>query len=199
MKQDKLDWAKIHKKIEDTRAAIERGWEPTAAEKKSVLAARAKALAKKPKEIVATEQIEALEFFLSGEKYGIESAFVSEVYHLRNFIQLPNTPSFVFGVINVRGRIVPLIDLRDIFGMSKEEINPLSRAVILGIKEVEYGIICDAIIGTETILPEAIHAVPPTITGMRAEYLKGVTKEQMAFLDGKKLISDTRLVVHEEV
>ena len=106
--------------MEKANEALDRGWSPDEAEKKRILKARAKALAEEPEKAEPGEQIEIVEFVLSSEKYGVESRYVREVCPLKEFASVPCTPPFVLGIMNVRGGILSIIDIRKFFDLPEQ-------------------------------------------------------------------------------
>src|SRR5438105_2245634 len=85
---------------------------------KQILHARAQALARAPERASATEaSLDVLEFRLGKERYAVESRYVREIIPLKTLTPLPCTPSFVAGIVNVRGRIVAVLDLKKFFGL----------------------------------------------------------------------------------
>jgi len=170
------------------------------AEKKKILKARAVALAKQPEEKNSyKEHIEIVEFVLSHEKYGIESSYVREVYPLKELTPVPCTPAFVLGIINVRGRIISVIDIKKFFELPEKGITDLNRVIIVHNYAMEFGILADAILGIRSIPLHELQTSLPTLTDIRAEYLKGVSKEHIVVLDVDKILSDRKIAVHEEV
>jgi purine-binding chemotaxis protein CheW len=156
-------------------------------------------LAKEPeqkRETSATTEI--IEFTLAGESYGIESAFVREVYPLKDFTPLPGVPSFILGVINIRGQILPVVDLKIFLNLPEKGLGELNKVIILRDEHIEFGILADAINGTKVIYNEDVLPVPPTVSGIGQEYLNGVTKECLIILNAEKLLSDKNIVINEE-
>ncbi len=195
-----IDWSEVHRRLETARAALERGLTPSPEEKKQILRARAKALAREPEgEGAAQEALEIVEFLLAYERYGIESSYVREVYPLKAFTPLPCTPPFVLGIINVRGQILSVIDIKKVFDLPEKGLTDLNKVIILRGEKMEFGILADAILGVRSIPLEKIQPSLPTLTGIREEYLKGVTGERVVILDAEKLLSDKKILVHEEV
>jgi purine-binding chemotaxis protein CheW len=195
-----FDWTEVNRHLETAQAAIERGWEKGIDEKKKILRARAKALAQEPKEKEKAEKyIEVVEFLLSYEKYGIESSYIREVYPLKEFTPLPCTPPFVLGIINVRGQIISIIDIKKFFDLPEKGLTDLNKVIILHSETMKFGILADIILGVRNVLLNELQPSLPTLTGVRQEYLKGVTKERMVILDAGKLLSDKKIIVHEEV
>jgi purine-binding chemotaxis protein CheW len=195
-----IDWSEIYRRVENIQAAIERGWTPTVEEKKKILKTRAKSLAQEPEEKGTSEdQIEVVEFLLSYERYGIESSYVCEVYPLKEFTPLPCTPPFVLGIINVRGQNLSIIDIKKFFDLPEKGLTDLNKVIIVHNDKMEFGILADVILGVHNVLLSKLQPSLPTLTGIREEYLKGVTDERVVILDAEKLLSDKKIVVHEEV
>ena len=169
-------------------------------EQNKILIARAQALARQPeKEEAATERIEIIEFLLANERYGIELSYIGEVYPLKDLTRIPCTPPFVLGVMNVRGKILSVIDMRKFFELSDKGLPDLNKVIIIRNDTMEFGILADAILGVRIL--SLTHLLPslPTLTEIRSDYLKGVTEDRLVVLDGGKILSDRGIVVHEEV
>jgi purine-binding chemotaxis protein CheW len=195
-----LDWSEIHRRVETAQAALERGLRPTAEEKRAILKERAKALAREPKENEAAEaQLEIVEFLLDYERYGIESSYVREVHPLKELTPLPGTPPFVLGIINVRGRILSVVDIKKFFDLPEKGLTDLNKVIILQSDEMEFGVLADVILGVRTIPLGELQPSLPTLTGIREDYLRGVTGERVVILDAEKLLSDPKMIVHQDV
>ena len=195
-----IDWAEIYQRLEKIRGAFEQGFQPTMEEKKKILNARAKTLAREAKEKGAVEEsIKVLEFQLSDEKYAIETGYIREVLPLKELTPLPCTPPFVLGIINVRGKILSVIDIKRFFELPEKGFTQLNRVIFLHSEGMEFGILADEILGVQDILLGDLQPSLPTLTGIREEYLKGITREHVVLLDADKLLSDKNIVVHEEV
>ena len=171
-----------------------------AEEKQRILQARAQALAQEGKTGAAPENyLEVLEFSLAYERYALETSFVREVYHLREFTPLPCTPPFILGIISVRGQILTVIDLKRFFGLPEKGLSDLNKVIILRRGGLEVGLLADAVIGVRTVpLPE-VQAPLPTLEGISPDYLKGMTRDALIVLDAEKILADPKLIVHEEV
>jgi purine-binding chemotaxis protein CheW len=195
-----IDWSEVHRRLEIAQAAIERGWRPASEEKKRVLKARAITLAQEPEEEAAAEEyLEIVEFFLGYEKYGIDSSYVREVYPLKELTPMPCAPPFVLGIINVRGQILSVIDIKKFFDLPEKGLTDLNKVIILHSDSTEFGILADVILGVHSVSLSELQPSLPTLTGIRQEYLKGVTKEMLVVLDAAKLLCDKRIIIHEEV
>lgn len=166
-------------------------------EKKLILKNRATLLAEEPREVVEQATIEILEFQIAGEKYGIESVYVTKILLLNDLTFLPGVPSFIVGIINVRGHIIPVIDIKKIFELSNQKSIAESNVVVIETKDAIFGIIADNISGLRFIPVNELQTSLPTLSGIRAEYLKGVTNDQVVVLDPLKLASDRNIIVDE--
>ena len=113
-----IDWSTAKQRLETARIAIEHIWTPTAEATKRVLEERALALAIEPARAEADDEwIEVVEFTLAHERYAVASEHVREVYPLEDFTPLPCTPHFVLGIINLRGEILSVIDIKKFFDL----------------------------------------------------------------------------------
>jgi purine-binding chemotaxis protein CheW len=148
---------------------------------------------------VTSATIEIIEFVLATESYGIESAFVKEVYPLKDFTPLPGVPSFIMGIVNVRGQILPVVDLRKFFSLSEKGLGEMNKVIILRNDQMEFGIVADVVEGTRTLAIDDIMATPVTVTGIGETYLKGVTKEHIVVLDAESLLNDKNMIINEVV
>lgn len=165
-----------------------------------ILRERARALAREgPKTAQSEARLQVVEFLLAHERYAIEAHYIREVYPVREFTALPCTPPFVLGIINVRGQIVSIIDLRKFFDLPRQGLTDLNRAIILRQHEMEFAVLADAIVGVRFVPLDEVQPSLPTLTGIRAEYLKGVCRDGMVILDGGKILSDRKIIVEENV
>ncbi len=169
-------------------------------EARQILHARAQALSRPPERAAdAGASLEVLEFRLAQERYAVETRFVREVHPLRDLTPLPCTPPFVLGIVNVRGRILPVFDIKKFFGLPDKGLTDLHRIILVHGNDLEFGLLADAIASTQAIPVDALQVPPATLTGIRAEYLKGVTAERVMVLDLERILADPKIIVREEV
>jgi purine-binding chemotaxis protein CheW len=193
-----IDWDRLRQRLETARTNV--GRELTPDEKQGVLRKRAKALARNlEQDQDAGAGLDVLEFLLTYEAYAIELRWVAETFPLKDLTPLPCTPPFVAGIINVRGRILSVIDIRKFFDLPEKGLTNLNKVIIIHNGEMEFGILVDELLGTRSILLSEVQPPLPTLTGVREWYLKGLTRERTAILDGAKLLSDMNIIVHEEI
>jgi len=169
-------------------------------DQRRILKARAQALARQPAPpIDPRELLEIVEFELAGECYGIEVTQIREVCALKELTPVPCAPSFVFGVINLRGEIHTVIDLKRFFDLPDSGLTELNQVLILESEDMRMGILADTILGVRKIRLADLESSLPNLSGVRASYLKGVTSERLAVLDAAKILSDDAILVREEV
>jgi purine-binding chemotaxis protein CheW len=195
--QKTFDWDRLHQRLEAARANVSRDLSQD--EIKGLLRARARALARKPVQESAEGSMEVLEFLLTYETYAIELSWIAETCPLTDLTPLPGTPPFVAGIINVRGHIMSVLDLRKFFDLPIKGLTNLNKVIILHNGDMEFGILADEIIGTRSLPLADVQSSLPTLTGIREEYLKGVTRERMVLLDGARLLADRNLIVYQEI
>jgi len=173
---------------------------PSEDEQEEILTARAKALSRPPeKKESAAERVEIVEFLLAHERYGIELSYIGEIYPLKDLTEIPCTPPFVLGVMNVRGNILSVIDMRKFFELTDKGLPDLNKVIIVRNDTMEFGILADAVLGVRWLSLGRLLPSLPTLTDIRSDYLKGVTGDRLVVLDGGKILSDRGIVVHEDV
>ena len=194
-----INWSEILQRVGKARESLERGGAPSPKEKGAILKARARVLARETEEGGSARKfLDIIEFSLAAETYGIESAFVREVYPLKDFTPLPGTPPFVVGVVNVRGQILSVIDLKKFFNLPEKGLGQLNKVIIIRNDRMEFGILADAVLDARPIPLETIQAAPPTVTGIGAAYLKGVAGERLIVLDAERILCDEKIIVQQE-
>ncbi|MGR9115619.1 MAG: chemotaxis protein CheW [Gammaproteobacteria bacterium] len=200
-KTGNIDWSELKRRMAAASAAIEQAWEPSPEDAKRILKVRTQALAREP---VATtddtrERLELVEFNLAYERYAFELKHVREVCSLQNLTSLPCTPAFVLGIINLRGEILSVIDMKKFFDLPDKGLTDLNKVIVLESADMAFGILADRIIGTSRIPLSCLQSRPATLTGIRGAYLKGVTPERTVIVDAEKLLSSKNLIVQEQV
>jgi len=197
----RFDWAELHSRLNASQAALKQRLTPSSEEKQKILRARARELALGGKAEAKSPDLllDVVEFVLGSEHYGIESSHIREIHPLSEFTPLPCTPAFVLGLVNVRGQILSIINIKKLFDLPEKGLTDLNKVIIVHSNHVELGILADAILGVRRIALEELHPALPTLTGIREEYLKGITKDPLVVLDVKKILSDEKILVNEAV
>jgi purine-binding chemotaxis protein CheW len=172
----------------------------SAADARQVLRARARALARTPEpDRGAAASLAVLEFHLGGERYAVETRYVTEVMPLEILTPLPCTPPFVAGIVNVRGRIVMVLDLKKFFGLPDGGLTDSHRIIHVEGNGLELALLADVSIGMRSVVLEDLQAPLPTLSGIRADYLRGITGDPLMVIDMARILADPDIIVHEEV
>jgi len=111
---------------------------------------------------------------LADEHYGLDIAKVFEIIRHQPITAVPRSPRFVKGVINLRGRIIPVVDLRERFGMPAVEPTKETRIVVAESATTRVGLIVDSVSEVLLVPTEAVEATPEVAAGADAEYLRGI-------------------------
>jgi purine-binding chemotaxis protein CheW len=122
----------------------------------------------------ATEHLAT--FFLSGEEYGVDVRLVQEIIRVTEITQVPRAPEFIKGVINLRGRIIPVIDLKKKLGLGEVEILRQSRVVVIRVRDRLVGLLVDGASQVLKVPVSTIEAAPEEVIEIDANYIRGVAK-----------------------
>ncbi|MCL6478369.1 MAG: chemotaxis protein CheW [Peptococcaceae bacterium] len=133
-------------------------------------------------------------FSLHGQVYGINIESVLEIIKMESVTRIPGTPDFIEGVINLRGKVIPVMDLCKRFNMPSSEISDSTRVIIVEAGGVTVGMIVDAVMEVIRFPSSGVEPPPPLIVGAGMESLKGI-----ALVDEKLIILlDLAKVLYEE-
>lgn len=140
------------------------------------------------------ELLQLVSFKISNEEFGIDILSVQEINRMLQITKVPNTPDFIEGVINLRGRIIPVIDLRVKLGMMRKEHSKDTRIVVVDIKQKTVGFIVDEV--NEVLrIPKSITEAPPDmVSGINSEYIISIGKLEdrlLILLDLEKMIPES--------
>jgi purine-binding chemotaxis protein CheW len=128
-----------------------------------------------PKDTITTEKQMVL-FELGSEIYGLDIAAVHEIIRMQPITRVPKAPIYVEGVINLRGKVIPVIDMRKRFGLEKVECTKNHRIVVVNIQDTILGVIVDAVTEVLRISADSIEPVSNIITTANSDYLLGIAK-----------------------
>ena len=115
-------------------------------------------------------------FGLGDEEFGVDIIQVQEIVRLQEVTKIPNAPAFVEGIVNLRGKVIPLIDLRKRFGFANVEHDDESRIIVTSFNENLIGIIVDNVSEVIRLQEEQIEPPPNIVAGVGREYIQGVGK-----------------------
>jgi len=126
--------------------------------------------------------LQLVSFGLADEVYGIEITKVREIILISEITQIPQTPHYVKGLINLRSTVIPVIDLRSLFGLPEGEKTDESRIMVLQASGKTVGIMVDAVSEVLRVKKDQIVPPPPTVAGLGREYLTGLVKLEKQLL-----------------
>jgi purine-binding chemotaxis protein CheW len=131
-------------------------------------------------------------FELAKEVYGLDIAKVQEIIRMQEITNVPRAPRFVEGVINLRGKIIPIIDMRKRFDLEASDHSPESRIIVVEIGTHTIGMIVDGVSEVLRIPTSVIEPPSPVVTTVDSEYLRGIAKLEnrlIILLDLDKVLS----------
>ena len=143
-----------------------------------------------------TQKGKFLTFALGKEGYGIEISYVTEIIGIQSITEVPELPEYVKGIINLRGKIIPVIDVRLRFRKPSVEYNDRTCTVVIDIKDVSVGLIVDTVAEVMIIADQDIVPPPNGKTGFHNRYIKGIGKVGNGvklLLDCEKLLNDDEM------
>lgn len=168
-------------------------------DKKAILKRRATYLAKEVNHhSEVDDSLEVLAFKIGMERYGIEVSYIQKVFPLKDMSLLPGITPYIIGIINVRGDVVPVIDFKKIFGLREAENVNTQKVIVVATEESLYGILSDDVLGLENISEKELQRDLPTLSGVRLEYLKGVTQHQLIIFDPLKVATHKAIVINDQ-
>ncbi len=145
---------------------------------------------------VTADGTQFVTFYLDDEEYGVEILKVQEIIGLSPVTRVPNLPDFIKGVINLRGIVVPVIDLRIRFGLAGAEYTDRTCIIILKVDDKVFGIIVDTVSEVISISQQNIQPTPSFGSKIRTEFIKGMGKigeRLVILLDAERLLSDEEI------
>ncbi len=146
----------------------------------------------------ATGSMQLVSFGLADEEYGIEITKIREIILITEITQVPQTPHYVKGLINLRSTVIPVIDLRARFDLPEAEATDESRIMVLNVGTKTIGIVVDAVSEVLRVSNKDIAPPPPTVAGLGREYLTGLVKlddRLLIMLDIDKILGDDEDVI----
>lgn len=123
-----------------------------------------------------SETMQVVSFTLGAEEYGVDIASVQEINRMVPITRVPRAPRFMEGVINLRGQLIPIVDLRTRLGMPRAEHGKSTRIVVAEIGAKRVGMVVDAVSEVLRIAADQIEPPPEMIAGVETEYIRGVGK-----------------------
>ncbi|MBN1211005.1 MAG: purine-binding chemotaxis protein CheW [candidate division Zixibacteria bacterium] len=148
----------------------------------------------------STELIQLVSFNLADEEFGVDILSVQEINRMVEITRVPQVPSYCEGVINLRGRVIPIIDLRKKFDLPVRDWNKDTRIIVCDIDHQIVGMIVDAVSEVRRIPGSTVEPPPDIVNSVNSRYIRGVAKLQerlLLFLDIRKLITEVNQEVNQ--
>jgi purine-binding chemotaxis protein CheW len=145
---------------------------------------------------------EYLTFVLGAEQYGLEILKVQEIRGYDAVTKIANTPEFIKGVVNLRGKIVPIVDLRIKFHLGKVEYNEFTVVIILSLGSRVVGIVVDGVSDVLELKAEQIREMPSLVTNIDTQYIVGlatVEERMLILVDIEQLMSSQEMALLDSV
>ena len=143
-----------------------------------------------------TQKDKYLTFHLAGEDYGVEIAFVTEIIGIQKITEVPDMPEFIKGVINLRGKVIPVMDVRTKFKLDSREYDERTCIVVVDINQTSIGLVVDEVSEVVDIPESQVELPPQTGKGTSSRFLKGMGKIEE---EVKILLNVERLLYEEEL
>jgi purine-binding chemotaxis protein CheW len=146
--------------------------------------------------------IQLVVFKVDEELYGLEITKIQEIIRLPDITRLPKASSFIKGVINLRGNIVPVIDLREKFGLNPKIYNKLTRAIVVDVNDKRLALIVDEVANVLRMDESQILEAPMLVSGIAKEYIEGVAKHDdnlVILLKIDKILTSDDIIEIEKV
>ena len=195
-----ISWDRTRARLAAAEQTMREAIRPSPARARALLESRAHLLAQPlPEPPLPGELLDVAVFSLARERYAIETRVLREIVRFADFTPVPGAADFLVGVTNLRGEILPVVDLRRFFGLPDRGLTDQSRVLVLGHDRRDLGVLADETHDVVSLRTDAIFA-PSSVqpSGGRA-YIRGFTEEAVVVLDGDKLLRDPRLVIdHSE-
>jgi purine-binding chemotaxis protein CheW len=147
----------------------------------------------KEEQAQSSELLQLVSFIIGNEEFALDILFVHEINRMLQITKVPNSPDFVEGVINLRGRVIPVIDLRRKLGMEKKPHDKNTRIIVVEVEGKTVGFIVDAVNEVLRIPKNITEAPPELVAGVNSEFIKAVGKLEdrlLILLDLEKIISN---------
>jgi len=136
-----------------------------------------------------------LVFFLDGQEFAIPIEYVEDIINVQPVTKVPNCPDFVCGITNLRGKVIPIVDVRIRFGKMPQEYNDRTCIIVVENKGMSVGLIVDSVSEVITLDEDDISAPPSLNTNIEARFIMGVGKAET----GIKLILDCPTVLDDDI
>ena len=134
-------------------------------------------MSEKINKITTDEHEQLVVFQLANEQYGVNIGAVNTIIRMQEVTEVPRTPDYVEGVINLRGTVIPVIDIRKRFGLEVGDVTKATRIVVVEVGDQLIGMIVDAVLETLRLPLDAIEPPSNVVVSVDSQYVRGVGKQ----------------------
>jgi len=122
------------------------------------------------------EILQLVTFTLGSEEYAVDILKVQEINRMKEITRVPNSPNYVEGVINLRGKVIPVVNLRKKFGLADKDNDEQSRIMIMDIQGITMGLVVDSVSEVLRVPSNIVEPTPPMASNISTEFIKGIAK-----------------------
>jgi purine-binding chemotaxis protein CheW len=147
-------------------------------------------------------ELQLVSFNLGAEEYGVDILKVQEIIRMLAISKIPRAPEYVEGIINLRGKVIPIISLRDRFGLGKKENDKRTRIIVMNISGKVLGIIVDSVSEVLRLNSNTVEPAPEVVSGKGEAYIRGVGKvgeKLLILLDLERLFGDVEKMLEDVI
>lgn len=150
-----------------------------------------------------TQKDKYLTFHLAGEDYGIEICYVIEIIGIQSITEVPDMPNFICGVINLRGKVIPVMDVRARFGLPARDYDERTCIIVINVDSTEVGLVVDEVSEVADIPESQVEPAPRTSKNTESSFIQGMGKmnnKVKILLDAHKLLfsGEMQHVLHSD-
>ncbi len=143
---------------------------------------------------VHMEMLQLVTFKLAGQKYAVNILKVQEINNMKEITSIPNAPSYLEGAVNLRGKVIPVLNLRKKFGFAEKAADELSKIVIMDVRGVIMGLMVDAVSDVLRIPRDLVEPPPPVSSNVSTEFISSIAKLE----EGLVILLDMDRLLDEE-
>jgi len=142
------------------------------------------------------ELIQLVTFSIGEEEFGVNILQVQEIIRTMEITNVPRAPEFVEGVINLRGKVIPIVDMRSRFGLDAKGHDKYTRIIVVEFDNIIVGFVVDSVSEVLRIPANSVQPPPPVVAGMDSDYIDGVGKLEdrlLILLDLNSLLNNEEM------
>ncbi len=197
MSMSGFDWQRMSATLSELAASLSRETTRSPEEMKSILRQRAAELARTsaPRD---ESMLDLVTVSIGAQRFAFEASYVRETLLVERLVALPGVPSFIGGIVFIRGEVVSVVDLRTLLALPSPPPHGRQWVLVLTSRGMTFGVLADALHGIAQFVRSAIDETYPRLPAGRTTYIKGSAPDQILLIDAAALIHDEALVVRDE-